>query len=186
MRKPFKDAAAAIKASGYKCKSLYGTSAVVVFGGEAVIVTCSDGGTYYNRGPQYVAASMSVRARHDDDVTRKAFSLARAARPELFEALKSIPKSDQQATRMLTEIAPALDAAVAALLPQARAEIEAEQAEKERAHRAHEVRRAENEVAPELVAEVMRLNDEGLLDGSNALSGLKALAERIAAIRSGN
>jgi hypothetical protein len=186
MRAPFRDARDALVAARYECNpsydaSLMSTSTPVVFGGEAVCATCFEGGSYSdNGGRNYVTAEVELRPRyeHKPDYVQ-ALRMAKEEHPDIVERFKRFPRSDRQA-RELLELAGQFDRTAAGHLEAARAIVDAAEAERVRqmqmASRALLVRRIASGV---LVEEVLHLFKQGLLDDSNALKGLRDIAERM-------
>lgn len=185
MRAPFREASEVILASKYRCERDASTGHIV-FGGDFVVLEFSGAGTYYNRGRHYVSASLRLRMRFRPfDIAsagRRALEKVKLEQPDLIAAVTEVPRSDKQAIQILAT-ARKIDESVARHVPEMEILIAAEEAEKTRISEQEQAGRRkqaiEEDVKEAMFAEVMRLDEEGLLDGSNALSVLKALADRI-------
>lgn len=158
----------------------------IVFIGETFALAIYDGGSYSAGGRQSYTAPFIrfitfVSSNGSQNANGVATDLAAKSDPDLYKAVRAYPRSDKQA-RELLENCRKLDALAVSLLPAAHEQI-AEKA------RARDARYAAEEAAArrlsgfktaeaDILAEVKRLLDEGLLDGSNMLAALRDAAVR--------
>jgi hypothetical protein len=192
MRGPFKEANARLLAEGYKHGDHWETSPVV-FGGRFVYVIYFGGGSYSdNGGRHYSPAESSFRLNQrgliqdQGEAASRAFCAAVAEDKARHEAMREAPKTNADAEAVL-RYAETLDRRVSELYPEKLLEVEAEKAEAARARRAAETGQAIAKLATgRLLEEVLRLDAEGLLDGSNALRGLKDVVDELRAIQAGD
>ena len=133
------------------------------------------GGAYTNNGGrQYATASVHAISNRDlGEASRLALRRAKEAHSDITARIEGrYPRGNAAETAVLAA-ARELDALAAALLPECEREIEAQVREKaEKAAAANAVWTARSG----LEAKVVRLLDEGLLDGSNALAQLREFA----------
>ena len=182
MRIPFREARVAMIAANYQCHPQYEvdihtTESSVVFGGKAICLVYFKGGSWYdNGGRNYSPASMELCPRDDRQPKyRLALEMGGADHITLVQLLNKIPRSDRQASEMLV-LADELDTHVALYLERAK-EI-SDSAEVARNSEMNKGWRRE-QLKKDLLTEVIRLYQEGLLDNISDLKGLRDIAQEI-------
>jgi hypothetical protein len=189
MREAFRVANQALIDARYQCRPepWFDMSEIknIVFGGDMLCLRHFGGDRYSdNGGGGYSAADLSLLPRFaNDKVVVCVAKLLKQAFPELVAVVQKFPRSNAQAQEVLRQAAD-LDRLAQDLIPAATAQVEAEEAA------AEQLRVSRNSsydldaiCRKDLIDEVLRLDDDGLLDDSNALASLKALAIRMRALK---
>jgi hypothetical protein len=175
LKKAFEKSSLELKKSGYRSDN-HVPGMEIIFGGDAIFIQVSPGARVGGNGDSYyVRASTYVLAKDHGRIPSLAFTMARESNLGLFSSLLRRVRTEKDAEHLLLQAAEA-DAAVQAQFTPAAARLEGEAG----LGRAVAVRRRQAAMAAgELLDEVLRLESEGILEGSNALAGLRNIVRRI-------
>ena len=149
-------------AGNYVCRGTLAVLDVFVGGSH-----CAGGRSYY------AAAGISVRDITGGQAGIDALRLACAQRPDLAAIISGrYPRSAKAATAVLDAFKE-IDAVAAELLPECERDL---QVRRNEAKIRNDLANAKSDAESRLKSEVLRLFDEGVLDGSNSMAGLREIA----------